>query len=305
MTKRSANDPKRTLGIASQSHENVTERTGVAVFARAVGVFITVWIAVFAQACSSESSHSELLQARIAENHRLFAPSGKGPFTTILAVPGCSRIARQSADAEEAITQLTEDDRLFRGHYPRFAKRLSDEGFAVYLIDILTAEGLVKACAEPVPAHRIAEYIDATITWLKARPDVDSSAIHVVGFSMGGWGSLAWLNGPRNEASSVQSVTTVYPGCFDRQPLNIAIPVLMLLGDADDIADPSLCDALVETSPIKDLITVRHYPGARHGFDIQGAPSVLDIGNGMTVGYQKAAADAAWEELVDFIRGSP
>jgi len=266
---------------------------------------VAVFLGLLVQACNPETSEVERLQGRIEDNYRLFAPPGAGPFTTIIAVPGCSGIASQSADAEAAISQLGEDDRLFRGHYPKIAERLSDEGFAVYLIDILTAEGLVKACAEPVPAQRIAEYIDATITWLRTLPAVDSSDIHVVGFSMGGWGSLAWLHGPRNGASSVRSVTTVYPGCFDRQPLNVEVPVLMLLGDADDIADPSLCDALVEASSIRDLITVRHYPGARHGFDIQGAPSVLDIGNGMTVGYQEAAADAAWRELVDFIRTSP
>ena len=274
-------------------------------FCRAYGLSIVVFLGLVTQAYSSETSQEKPLHARIVEHHFLFAPPDEGPYTTVLVVPGCSGIARQSAEAEAAISQLAQDDRLFRRHYPQFAKRLSDEGFAVYLIDILTAEGLVTACAEPVPAHRIAEYIDATITWLKAQEIVDPSSIHIVGFSMGGWGALEWLHGTRKEASSVQSVTAVYPGCFDRQPLNIPVPVLMLLGDADDIADPSPCDALVEASPIKDLVTVRHYPGARHGFDIMGAPSVLDIGNGMTVGYQKAAADAAWKELVEFIRSSP
>lgn len=272
--------------------------------AKAIVMSFGVFLGLLIQACDPELSQTDLLQARVSENHRVFVPAGEGPFPTVVAVPGCSGIARESADAEAAVPHLADDDRLFRDHYPQFAERLSDEGFAVYLIDILTAEGLVKACAEPMRAQRIAEYIDAAIAWVKSLPKVDSSAIHVVGFSMGGSGSLAWLHGPRDEASSIQSVTTIYPGCFDRQPLNIAVPVLMLLGDADDIADPSLCDALVESSPIEDLITVRHYPGARHGFDVRGAPPVLDIGNGMTVGYQKAAADAAWKEMVSFIRNS-
>ena len=119
---------------------------------------------------------------------------------------------------------------------------------------------------------------------------------------MGGKGAL---HGPRSEASSVKSVAAVYPQCRDRQLLDISVPVLLLLGGADDIADPLLCDALVDISPIKELITVRHYPGVRHGFDIQGAPFVLDIGNGMTVGYQETAANAAWNELTKFIRPKP
>lgn len=273
--------------------------------ARAICISVAAVLGLLIQACNSEKSEVERLQARIADNYRLFSPPGAGPFATIIAIPGCSGIARQSAEAEAAISQLGEDDRLFRGHYPKIARRLSDEGFAVYLIDILAAEGLVTACAEPVPAQRIAEYIDATIAWVETLPSVDSSDIHLVGFSMGGWGTLAWLHGPRSRASHVQTVTTIYPGCSGRQPLDVEVPVLMLLGEADDIADPTICDALVEASPIRDLITVRHYPGARHGFDIQGAPSILDIGNGMTVGYQGAAADAAWLELVEFIQAPP
>ena len=122
---------------------------------------------------------------------------------------------------------------------------------------------------------------------------------------MGGKGKLAWLHGPRSEALSVKSVTAVYPQCRDRKPLNIAVPVLLLLGEADDIANPLLCDALVDSSPITELITVRHYLGARHGFDIQGVPSVLKIGNGMTVGYQETAANAAWKEITGFISPKP
>ena len=181
------------------------------------------------------------------------------------------------------------------------ARRLSKGGFAVYLIDILSSEGKVTACGDTVPAKRIAQYIDASIAWIKKRPSVNPLEVHIVGFSMGGKGTLAWLHGQQSEASPVQSVTVVYPQCRNREPLTMAVPVLMLLGDADDIANPLLCDQLVKSSPTKNLITVRHYPGARHGFDIEEAPQVLDIGNGKTLGYQKAAADSAWTELTGFI----
>ncbi len=268
-------------------------------------ISIIVGLATFTQSYTAYSASGEKLQKLIAENHRAYVPSESGLFPTIVVIPGCSGVALESSEAEAAIPQLTKDDLLFRAHYPRFARRLSNEGFVVYLIDILASEGLITACGDSVPAQRIAQYIDAAIAWVKMRPSVDASDIHVIGFSMGGKGSLAWLHGPRSEASLVQSVTTVYPQCRNRKPLNIAVPVLMLLGDADDIADPMLCDALVDSSPIKGLITVRHYPGARHGFDIEGAPPVLDIGNGMTVGYQKAAANSAWNELIAFIGLSP
>ena len=270
-------------------------------FGRFTVISLIVGLATISPWHTAKSDPNENLQNLIAENHREFVPSKNGLFPTIVIIPGCSGIAIESSEAETVMPQLKEDDLLFRSHYPRFAKRLSDEGFAVFLIDILASEGLITACVNSVPAQRIAQYIDAAISWVKTHPSVNVLDIHVIGFSMGGKGSLAWLHGPRSEATSVQSVTTVYPQCRGRDPLNISIPVLMLLGDADDIADPTLCDTLVASSPTKGLITVRHYPGARHGFDIQGAPSDLDIGNGKTVGYQEAAAKSAWKEFIAFI----
>jgi len=274
-------------------------------FGRFTVISLIVGLATISPWHTAKSDPNENLQNLIAENHREFVPSKNGLFPTIVIIPGCSGIALESSEAEAVMPQLKEDDLLFRSHYPRFAKRLSDEGFAVFLIDILASEGLITACVNSVPAQRIAQYIDAAISWVKTHPSVNVLDIHVIGFSMGGKGSLAWLHGPRSEATSVQSVTTVYPQCRGREPLNISIPVLMLLGDADDIADPTLCDTLVESSPTKGLITVRHYPGARHGFDIQGAPSDLDIGNGKTVGYQEAAAKSAWKEFIAFIDKEP
>jgi dienelactone hydrolase len=262
-------------------------------------------LAVLLQSCTRLQDPAEELQNQIAVHHREYLPPGVGQFPTIVMIPGCSGVAFSSPKAEAASRQLTEDDRLFRAHYPRTAHRLSLEGFAVYLIDILASEGLITACADTVPAQRIADYINESISWVKTREKVDATQIHIIGYSMGGKGTLAWLHGPRSEARSVKSVIAVYPQCRNRKPLNTAVPVLLLLGDADDIADPLLCDAWVSSSPIKGLITVHHYPGARHGFDIEGAPSVLDIGNGMTVGYQEKAANDAWQKLIGFISPGP
>ncbi len=75
----------------------------------------------------------------------------------------------------------------------------------------------------------------------------------------------------------------------------------MLLGDSDDIADAAICENLADSVAITQQITVHSYPGARHGFDIEAAPSVLDIGSGMTVGYQKEAANDSWTAILRFL----
>ncbi len=149
--------------------------------------------------------------------------------------------------------------------------------------------------------ERIAEYVDESVAWAKGLTFVDPARIHVIGWSMGGKGALTWLHGPRSQAGTVRSVVSVYPSCSNRKPLTNQIPLLMLLGGADDIADPGLCEDLVSASPTKTMITVRRYAGARHGFDIADAPSVLDVGNGRTIGYQRTAAEGAWREILAFL----
>ena len=79
------------------------------------------------------------------------------------------------------------------------------------------------------------------------------------------------------------------------------MPVLMLLGGSDDIADPGTCEVLVASSAIEQQVTLTNYPGARHGFDIEDAPPVLDIGNGMTIGYQNKVAEASWAAILQFL----
>lgn len=130
---------------------------------------------------------------------------------------------------------------------------------------------------------------------------VDTDKIHIIGWSMGGGGVLKWLEGPRSEATNVRSAIAVYPPCNKHKNLSIYMPVLMLLAGSDDIADPETCEDLVNSAAIEQQITLVNYPGALHGFDIVDAPPVLDIGGGMTVGYQKAAAEASWAAILQFL----
>jgi dienelactone hydrolase len=241
------------------------------------------------------------LRDRILLNHFEFIPEGVGPFPTLIAFPGCSGIAFQDPVAEASHADLRDDDRLFRNHYPQAAERLQAEGFAVLLIHVHGAEGLVTACNGQIRTERIAEYITEAVRWAAELDFVDKTRIHVIGWSMGGRGVLTWLNSTQSEATPVRSVIGVYAGCADQQSLTTHVPLLLLLGGADDIADPRVCERLLAQSASASEITVHVYPGARHGFDVSAAPPVLDIGSGMTIGYQQAAAGAAWREIFAFL----
>jgi dienelactone hydrolase len=241
------------------------------------------------------------LRELVDKNHLVFTPPGPGPFPTVVAVPGCSGVAFSDPGAEANHPGLREDDRLFRRHYPRTADRLAREGFVVLLINVHRGEGVVTACGGEIPAERIAQYIDAAVAWAEGLDFVDDDRIHVMGWSMGGGGVLAWLRGIRTQSEAVRSAIAVYPDCSVREPLTSRVPLLMLLGGADDIALLSECEDVVEETGASSRISVRIYPGARHGYDISDAPAVVDIGGGMTIGFQQAAAEATWLEIVEFL----
>lgn len=248
-------------------------------------------------------SSSQTLRDLVAENHYSYIPSGQGRFPTLIAIPGCSGISSDNSTAEESNPQLSEGDLLFRRHYHYMAEKLMAKGFVVLLVNINAAEGLLIACADPIDGERIAEYINVAVAWASELPYVDPDKIHIIGWSMGGRGVLKWLDGPRSEAIGVRSAIAVYPQCRGYRTLSISMPILMLLGGSDDIAIPSVCEELVDSVAIKQHITVENYPGARHGFDVQDAPPMLESGNGKTVGYQKEAAEASWQAILEFLKG--
>lgn len=240
---------------------------------------------------------------RLLANHRWYLPSTDEKLPTVVAIPGCSGVSLDSPQTDQGRPGHV-DDVLFRLHYSSMAERLHDSGFAVLLIDLLSAEGVVNACSGEIAAATIAQYINAAIDLAGSQAYVDASRIFVLGWSMGGGGLIAWLSDADIAQTGVRGAIAVYPSCGGRKPIEAEIPLLMLLGSADDIAEPEECEDLVARSPSRPLITVKAYEGARHGFDIEDAPEVLDIGNGMTVGYQKDAAEAAWQETVAFLESN-
>jgi len=267
-------------------------------------VRIVSTVTVFLVLIISSIAESDDLDGEIEAHHLAYIPAGEGQFRAVIIAPGCSGIASEDQEWEKSNPSLRQGDLLFRSHYRRVAEAFKAEGYATFLIDVHTAEGVLTACAGEISSERVAEYIDGAVEWAIDHPQVRPDSIHLVGYSMGGRGVLQWLNGPRNQAQHVKSSIAVYPGCAEHKDITIEIPVLALLGGADDIADPDVCENFFENVRISDQITVIRYPGARHGFDIAGAPAVLDEGNGKTIGYQQEAAEASWQAILEFLSGS-
>jgi dienelactone hydrolase len=259
---------------------------------------ILIIISVFHLSISNLIAQEE--QLNIQANHKVFTPAGKGPFSTIIAIPGCSGVSLNGAETDEE-RLADEGDRLFRRHYTKMVERLKKEGFLVVVIDYLSAENVLNTCDWEIHPKRVGEYVTDAISFVKKLPDVDISKIHLIGWSHGGEGILSWLSDIDEVPQGVLTAVTVYPGCSTIEPWKISLPVLLLIGESDDIALPSICNELVKSLDRITNVKVKSYPGARHGFDMTEGPAILSVGEGYTIGRNPRAGSDAWIEILKFL----
>ena len=246
---------------------------------------------------------AQKLQIQIESNHKVYIPEGKGPFPVVISIPGCSGVSLYGPETDIG-RPGDEGDRLFRRHYPRMAERLQEAGYLVLLIDYLTAEGVLNTCGWEIHPKQVGEYIKESMLFVKTIPNADTNRINVIGWSHGGEGVLAWLANLDQEPSGVLSAVAIYPGCSASGPWKSSLPLLMILGEADDIALPSVCNDLVISLPNKTNVQVKSYPGARHGFDMTEGPTILSVGNGLTIGRNSKAGNNAWKEIFNFLKNN-
>ena len=244
---------------------------------------------------------SQEIQTQIQSNIRIYRPSSNGPSPVIIAIPGCSGVSLHGTKTDSG-RPGDEGDWLFRRHYPRMAEKFSKEGFVVLLVDYLSSEGVLNTCNGEIKIKRVGEFIAETILLTKTIPEIDTSRIHVIGWSYGGAGVLSWLSNLKSETFGIKSAVTIYPGCGSSSPWTSSIPVLMILAGEDDIAPPSICTTLVQSLPDSTNVRVQNYPGARHGFDLAEGPITLQIGEGLTLGRDPNAGPEAWSEILAFLK---
>jgi dienelactone hydrolase len=259
-------------------------------------VDILAFILVF----SSFQVHSQTLQSKIELNHKIYMPEGSGPFPAIIAIPGCSGVSLKGVETDVG-RPGDEGDRLFRRHYSKMAEKFQSAGYLVLLIDYLTAENVDNTCGWEIHPKRVGEYIKEAIQFAEQIQNVDTTRISVVGWSHGGEGIFQWLSHLEGEPNRVRSAVAVYPGCSASKPWKSSLPVLILIGESDDIALPSICHSLIQSLSDKTNVSVISYQNARHGFDLSEGPKVLPVGTGMTIGRNKKAGEQAWQAIVKFL----
>lgn len=150
----------------------------------------------------------------------------------------------------------------------RWAKFLRDQGIATFKIDYFGPRGVSpNSATQPVPTN---DTIDA-LNLLSSHPRIDSSRIAIIGFSRG-----AHL--------AINSATPGYTGSNNRYAAHVGLypicglthigkgdasaPILILVGDDDDISPVVQCETLQADGLQKGRsVSLRVYEGAQHGWD--------------------------------------
>jgi dienelactone hydrolase len=195
----------------------------------------------------------------------LLPAEGGEPGVPVVALHGCGGLGR----ADRPI-RLGPRER-------EWATRLTAIGHPVLFVDSYGSRGRREACeggsrgVEPETVRR--EDALAAAAWAAGQPWAQPGGAVLLGWSHGGSAALAAAQPPLPEGA-VRGVIAFYPGCNrlvqDTPDWQAGVPVLMLLGEADDWSAARPCQRLASRAPANVEVVV--YPGAHHGFDAANAP---------------------------------
>lgn len=222
----------------------------------------------------------------LSKHYRLQRPEGPGPFPAVMMVPGCFGF---------------DDAKFVKRHYDIVQNKLVELGFVTLRVNYLAVRD-AKTCYPDAPTWDVADDICIATEFLRQQTYVKKGAINVIGWSWGGASAFRALRTTRNrEPAKVDAVITYYPHCDEAMWWDSEVPVLVLGGAIDDVSPFSSCEMLFSQVVKPDKLTIRVYDNARHGFDRSELPDAVKFPFG-TLGYNEAAAKAAWKEVTNFLR---
>jgi dienelactone hydrolase len=212
----------------------------------------------------------------------LYMPKGPGPYPAVIALHGCGGLFNTSGSRPSA----RHDD---------WGKTLAAQGFLVVMPDSFRSRGLPSQCgiaSRTIRAgrERVAD-VAAARAWLQSRDDVKADAISLLGWSNGGGTVLAAVRAdrkPGDKAPDIARAVAFYPGCrtqAEAASFRVRMPLLILIGAADDWTPVAPCASLVEAAIKRgEPVEMHVYPDAYHDFDHPNRAPEQRSGLAFTVG---------------------
>jgi dienelactone hydrolase len=219
----------------------------------------------------------------------VFRPKGTGPFPGVVLLHVCSGI---------------------RAYDSKWAEWLGTLGYIAILPDSLSPRNISTACEAGRLTFR-EHALDGlgALAYLRSQPDVIPTKIAVMGWSFGGGttlisASVRFINATRPVGGGYQAAIAFYPGCAAFQDGNLATPLLMLMGSADDWDPPDRCvERGTALQSAGTPVEWKVYKGAMHTFDEPGPNRVVRVsGRTYHLEYDRAAAKDAHDQVQRFLK---
>jgi dienelactone hydrolase len=237
----------------------------------------------------------------------LYRPEGNAPAPAIVLAHGCGGLYGRGG--------------VPTPRHHEWAWRLQGLGYVVLHIDSFTPRGLREICTRSdrtISASRErARDAYGALVYLQALPFVQPDRVGLLGWSNGGSTTLYAVDAvfrgrPANLRHDFSAAVAFYPACgaaFRRKVVwTTSIPLLILIGEADDWTPARPCLDLVERAKAMNApVDIQVYPGAYHDFDAPNTPlrvrhNVATTASGTaTVGTDPAGRTDAIERAPAFL----
>ena len=176
-------------------------------------------------------------------------PDGLGPFPAMIVVHDCSGIG---------------------DHTAAWARRVVRWGYAAIVPDSFGSRGQGNVCQNTVAIterQRVPDVIGAA-QFLATLPHVRKDSIGVVGFSHGGGAIMKGVQRSMEWPKfGIKAAVAYYPFCNPGSEENVAVPLLILIGESDDWTPAARCQTVARETVSPSLVTLKVYPSAYHAFD--------------------------------------
>lgn len=209
----------------------------------------------------------------------LARPNGAGPYPAVVELHGCSGFGTLDVAVSEVLKSF---------------------GYVALALGSLGDRNL---CSGDISDGMLAEAFDAyaALDWLAQQSNVDPGRVALLGFSLGGGGTLDAVEPGLIEDKKprhFRAAVAYYPWCKDRDGLT-TVPTLVFVGDKDDWTHASWCREMMARRDGKGpAVTLVLYPGATHAFN---APAPLREYLGHHLEYDAKATADAWRQVRSFL----
>jgi dienelactone hydrolase len=208
----------------------------------------------------------------------LSRPSGAGPFPAIVLAHPCNGIGP---------------------HTETWGKLISSWGYVVLAPDSFGPRGEKTVCGRGAVVTGNARVADiaGALDYLNVQPFVRKGDFGLIGHSHGGWTTMRAVQKSYGLAAhGLKAAVAYYPLCQAQFDRDVAVPLLILIGDKDDWTPSDNCRKLQAAGFTRpELVEAIYYPNAYHSFDSRSSDrTVPGTGSKMHhLGYDPAAAPDA------------